>query len=114
MNLPEKNRRWRGHSFYPPKGSVPPMRAQENEKDPVIYAHYFGPSMDAWITEYDPETGEAFGYVRFAVMPDGAEWGYLHLPEYEAANMIGFGVVERDLYFGPRPASEIPEIGRRS
>ena len=90
-----------------PKGlaeTVPPLYATEGEADPVVRVHLFSRLMgwDWYLTEYDPETGEAFGYVRgFA-----GEWGYVSVPELEAANArCGMPVVERDLAFRPAPFS---------
>ena len=41
--------------------------------------HYFGGSFDAWVTELDPRTAEAFGAVSIGYE---SELGYIHLSEY--------------------------------
>lgn len=55
------------------------------------------------MTEYDPETREAFGLVRgFA-----EEWGYFSIAEMESVNEAqGFEVIERETAFEPKPVSE--------
>ena len=80
-----------------PKGlaeTMPPLYATEDEADPVVRVHLFScvAGWDWYLTEYDPATGEAYGYVS--------------VPELEAANArCGMPVVERDLAFGPAPFS---------
>ncbi len=51
-----------------------------------ITEHYFTSAGDWWICEYDPDSGQAFGYARLANMPDYVEWGYIYLPELEEIN----------------------------
>lgn len=90
--------------------SLPPLYSTEEVADPVALVHYFScaSGWDWWLTEYDPETGEAFGLVRgFA-----EEWGYFSLREMEGLNRSrGLNVVERDEHFEPTPASALE--GRR-
>lgn len=78
--------------------TVPPLYATEEEADPVARVKLFS-CVSGWtwyVTEYDLETGEAFGFVEgFA-----DEWGYFSIPEFEALNRShGFNVVERDESF---------------
>lgn len=85
---------------------IPALYTQESEKDPMVYAHYFSciNGWDWYLTEYDPASGEAFGFVEgFA-----SEWGYFSIPEFEQLNrakLIAF--VERDAWFTPKPFSKI-------
>ena len=59
---------------------------------------------DWYMTEYDPETGEAFGLVR----GDFDELGYFSIREFEDMNRRkGFEVIERDRYFRPCMICEI-------
>ena len=92
-----------------PKGvaaTVPPLYATEGDRDPVARVRLFS-CVSGWtwyVTEYDPATGEAFGLV------DGfeSEWGYFSIREMEELNRsYGFGVVERDVLFGPAPVSTV-------
>lgn len=89
---------------------LPPLYATEGEGDPVALVHYFScaSGWDWWLTEYDPETGEAFGLVRGLEV----EWGYFSLCEMEQLNRSrGFNAVERDEHFEPTRASALE--GRR-
>lgn len=85
---------------------LPALYAQDGAEDPTVFVHYFScvSGWDWWLTEYDPQTGEAFGLVRgFA-----EEWGYFSIPEMESLNRSkGFGVVERDEHFEPVPVSKV-------
>lgn len=83
-------------------------------KEAVAVAHYF--SMNGWdwyMTEYDPETREAFGYVKspylsqFGPGRDG-EFGYFNLDEFDQINRKhGFEIVEREIYWTPCKLAEI-------
>lgn len=91
-----------------PKGlaaTVPPLYATDGEDDPIARVRLFSPGGWVWlVTEYDPESGEAFGLVRGFE----EEWGYFSIREMEALNRSkGFGVVERDLHFEPKPVSQV-------
>ena len=75
-------------------------------KDQIkVVAHYFSSWQDWYMTEYDPETGDCFGYVKW----DGneGELGYFNVREFERMNerlykgdMVTamYNHVERDLY----------------
>lgn len=69
-------------------------------------AHYFSPysGWDWYMTECNPETGEAFGLVK-GHFP---ELGYFSLREFEEINRRhGFELVERDPHFEPCKLSEV-------
>ncbi len=71
----------------------------------TVVAHYFScvSGWDWYMTEYEPETGLAFGYVRGFE----GELGYFSIPELEEINeSAGFCVVERDLHWEPRTIAE--------
>jgi len=66
----------------------------------IAVAHYFScfTNWDWYMTEYDPETGEAFGLVK----GDFTELGYFSIKEFEEVNRRhGINIVERDLHFEP-------------
>ena len=89
---------------------LPPLYATEGEGDLVALVHYFSclNGWDWYLTEYDPETGEAFGFVRGFE----TEWGYFSLREMEELNHSrGLNVVERDEHFEPTRVSALE--GRR-
>lgn len=101
--LPETQRRRRGHDFYPPNPTTVPVLYATDGQDfaeKMIYLHYFVGGCDWWIAEYDPATGEGFGYACLGD-PQCAEWGYIDLPELEALRVQGRLVVERDLHWTP-------------
>ena len=86
-----------------------PLYSQEKNADPTIGVklfHAFGAG--TWyLTEYDPAEKRAFGYVT-GLGTD--EWGYVSIDELAAIRFAG-GVpsIEVDLFFAPRPFSQIPE-----
>jgi hypothetical protein len=107
--FPETQRQRRGHDFLPLSAleGVPELYATEDieAQDKIVALHFFSASGDWWITEVcqsGEDAGLAFGYVRFASFPDGAEWGYTWLPELEEVNVHGgLVIVERDCYWSP-------------
>lgn len=86
-------------------GTVPALYATEEVDDPIARVRLFS-RLSGWtwlVTEYDPESGDAFGLVRGFE----EEWGYFSIREMEELNRSrGFNVIERDLYFEPKPVSE--------
>ena len=103
----EINRKRRGHNFYPPKADakkVPALGATDGQgKDATVWMHYFAPAGDWYVTEADFDTGEAFGWADLGY----GEFGYMSLPETEAVKVGMFGIIERDLYWDPKPLSEV-------
>jgi hypothetical protein len=86
--------------------TVPPLMSQDGKgMDATVHLKFFNPCGSAtwWITELDPKTGEAFGYVTG--MSDD-EWGGIDLNELAAVRgPLGLGI-ERDLHFSPKPLRE--------
>lgn len=84
-------------SKLPAIGSTSEMEA-ENIKVPL---KLFGGAASSWyITEYDPKTKEAYGFVNLGD-PMMAEEGYISIAEVEAIKFPPFGLsVERDMHFG--------------
>jgi hypothetical protein len=111
----ETQRERRGHPFLPPDGEVPGLYETDHipAEAKLIALHYFCAAGDWWIAELDPESGLAFGYVKLAGFPDGAEWGYADLAELEELNVHhGLVIVERDLHWTPRKFGDITEARR--
>jgi len=81
---------------------------QEHCKDPIVIAKFFNPTGAGnwYATEYDPKDRIFFGYVSiFGDWND--EWGTFSLDELESfQGKFGLGI-ERDLYFGEKPASQV-------
>lgn len=84
---------------------VPPLGATEDERDPIAFCKLFTPGSDwSWyLTEYDPETREAFGLVH----GDYEEIGYFNLDELESLCGPNGQRIERDVEWKPRRISEV-------
>ncbi|KUN57278.1 hypothetical protein AQJ46_47865 [Streptomyces canus] len=104
----------RGHDFYPTlaqRAAIPALYGTEDIPTPekVVHLHYFGGACMNWfVTELDPSCGLAFGWAHIS---DG-EWGYFLLPELESISYGPGLVIERDLYWEPKPVREVPQIAR--
>lgn len=89
------------------KRTLPPLYGQEKVKDPTVHLKLFTPdsSWTWFVTEAGEEDGDVifFGYV----IGQEREWGYFSLRELEAARGPLGLKIERDLYFTPRPFSQI-------
>lgn len=88
---------------------VPPLCSQDGLRNPMVYAHYFSPrtNWDWWMTEYDPETRDAFGFVHG--LDD--ELGYFSLAELEEVNRsYEVPPIERDTGFKPCRAGQVPAM----
>lgn len=80
---------------------TPDLYSQEDAGEKaIVRLHYFLSNYDAWITELNLGTCEAFGKASFAGASE-AEYGYISLQELFDNN------VELDLYWTPKPISEI-------
>lgn len=110
----EKHARRRGHAFYPPASAAAEIPAIGEAAGPlaerVAYLHYFCPVGDWYITEYDPETGDANGFAQLDHMPECAEHGGIYLPELEEILVQRLWPIERELYFKPTPLGSIDRI----
>jgi len=97
----------RGHKLMPGalKSKIPKLYAQENEKDPMVYAKFFSPYTNAlWlVTEYDG-ADTMFGWADLGY--GMGELGYISLSELDNLHKGGLPLVERDLYFRPAPLSK--------
>lgn len=81
---------------------------QEDSADPIVVAKFFNPTgAGTWYaTEYDPESKEFFGFVSiFGDWND--EWGSFSLAELESYRGNFALGIERDLYFGEKPISQV-------
>jgi hypothetical protein len=99
--------------------------------DQIAYVHYFCAVGDWWVLELDPTPDpvngdyQAFCYVRLAVDPDGAGYGWQSLAELEAlcvtrplvntrtGEQIGAVkvIIERDLSWKPTAMREVLREG---
>jgi len=83
---------------------IPPLYSQEENPDPIVHCKFFTPdsSWTWYVIEFDGED-TFFGYVVGFV----PELGYFSLSELESIRGPLGLPVERDLYFEPKPLSEI-------
>ena len=82
--------------------------SQEGNKDPLVIAKFFNPvGRGYWFaTEYDPENKIFYGYV--SIFGDECdEWGNFSLEELESLKLPMGMTIERDLYCGEKPMSEM-------
>ncbi len=86
---------------------LPPLYSQENTKDPTVHCKFFTPDSSwTWLaTEGSEDEGDFrfFGYV----IGLEEEWGYFVLSELESARGPLGLPIERELYFKPRPFSQV-------
>lgn len=98
----------RGHPFITKSilDKTPYLYATENEpiEEKAGKAKWFSPSLTWYMTELDPDTGIAFGYVENLAEPLFSEWGYFSLVEMGEVFTKGI-YIERDIYYDGR----IPE-----
>jgi hypothetical protein len=84
---------------------LPALYATENDADPTVHVKLFNPAgaFTWYLTEFDPETGQAFGWV------DGPypELGYFNVYEIgSTTSRLGIPM-ERDCYWTPCKLSEV-------
>lgn len=93
---------------------LPKLYSQEHVKDPIVHVKFFDPAGSAtwFITEGgwerdengNPEDFIMFGYVTGMVED---ELGYVSMNELQSVKgPLGLGI-ERDLYWTPKPLSEV-------
>ena len=76
----------------------------------IIYAHFFISSADWFIAEYD-RNDLLFGFCSLGDVTN-AEWGYVSFNELMAIKVAGWLEVDFDLYWEPKPASDVEIIKR--
>ncbi len=83
---------------------IPPLYSQENVKDPIVHVKFFTPwTQWTWYaTEFDGKD-IFFGWV----VGLEKELGYFSLSEMESVRGPGGLMIERDMYFKPKPLSEV-------
>lgn len=85
-----------------------PIYSQEKAEDKLVVMKLFNAfGAGTWyMTEYDPEDKQAFGYVTGL---GGDEWGYFSIEELASLMLRGTSVphIEIDQHFKPTPFSQI-------
>lgn len=67
-----------------PPGETPGLYGQDGKgHDALVYAHYWLGGADWYVTEFDPETGDCFGWAE--LLPGCGELGYFSLQDLEGA-----------------------------
>jgi len=89
--------------------ALPALYSNENNPDPMVQVKFFTPDSNwTWYaTEFDGED-------RFFGLVDGfeVELGYFSLSEMRSARGPLGLPIERDMYFNPRPLSQVRELCR--
>jgi len=91
--------------------TIPAIGDQREVEDPIAYAKIFNPyGAGTWfITEFNPETKECYGYVELLDSESGffdfTELESLRVPYIRGQRPVA--KLERDLYFSPTPLSQI-------
>jgi len=79
------------------------------EKVKIVAKLFGGSGYSFYITEANPETGEAFGWATFG---QGGELGYSDLNEIASTRFPPFGLpVERDRYYTPETLATVMARG---
>ena len=91
--------------------AIPARYEQEEVEDPIVHAHMFSSTgWDWYLTEYDPESHEAFGYVRGLA----DEFGCFSVDEMDEVNRAhrrpGEPRVYFDHLFSPSPLSQAERL----
>ena len=83
---------------------IPPLYSQENVKDPIVHVKFFTPwtNWTWYATEFDGKD-LFFGWV----VGLEKELGYFSLSEMESIRGPGGIGIERDMYFVPKPLSQV-------
>jgi hypothetical protein len=79
-------------------------------EEKLVHMHFFMGSANFYAMEWDGED-QFFGYVSLGDHHN-AEFGYFSLSELKSINHKGFEI-DRDLYWEPKPAKEVPLIKRK-
>jgi hypothetical protein len=88
--------------------ALPPLYSQDGKGlDAIAHVKFFCPysgSATWYITEYDPETGEMFGY--FTGWHGDGELSYFDFNELAEARLQRVPMIERDCHWEARPLRE--------
>jgi len=95
--------------------AAPALYANQDKKpeDVPIVAKFFTPwtSWTWYMTEYDPATERAFGFVTSDMCPQG-ELGYFSITELRSITGPFGLTIERDLYYSPHTLAQVMEEAR--
>lgn len=94
---------------------VPNIYAQDGKGDKAkVYMKLFTPDKTFYITEFDKNTGDMFGYVRNEADPYSSEWGYTNYNQLKKAVAQSKGIyfLDRDRQFSPTTVGELKQKGK--
>ena len=100
------------YEFFPDevRNALPPLYAQEKEKDPTVHLKLFCPwNQWTWLATEGEQQGDDFIFFGYVIGQE-REWGYFSLNELSSVTGP-FGLkIERDIHFSPKPKSQVSEI----
>jgi hypothetical protein len=89
------------------RAKLPKIKAQETVSDPIVHVKFFAPwSGWTWYITEGERDGDDF---RMFGLVEGleTELGYVMLSELESIRGPMYLKIERDLYWSPRPLSQV-------
>jgi len=89
------------------KARMPKLYSQEKVKDPIVQVKFFSPwsNWEWYATEGEEQNGD---YLMFGLVKGfETELGYFTLTQLESVKKGGMPLIERDMYWKPRPLSEV-------
>jgi hypothetical protein len=92
------------------KAQLPKLYSQEENPDPTVHLKLFCPwSSWSWFITEGEQQGEDFTFFGYVIGHE-KEWGYISMNELLSVKGPAGLYIERDEYFTPKPASQVPEI----
>jgi len=89
------------------RNRLPPLYAQEGVADPTIHARFFTPDSSwTWYATEGSAGDDDFIFFGYVIGLE-KEWGYFALSELVGARGPRGLPIERDLYFDPKPFSQV-------
>ncbi len=89
------------------RAKLPSLYSQENISDPVVHIKFFTPDSSwTWYATEGSAQDDDFLFFGYVVGQE-EEWGYFALSEMTCARGPNGFPIERDLYFQPRPFSQV-------
>jgi hypothetical protein len=101
-----------GHNLLPEeiRKQLPPLYAQEKNKDPTVYLKLFTPDSNwTWYATEGEQQGEDYIFFGY-VIGHAREWGYFSLNELSSVKGPMGLKIERDIHFTPKPKSQVSDI----
>lgn len=100
------------YEFFPDdlKTQIPKLYSQEGHKDPTVYVKFFTPWAGwTWFATEGEQQGEDFIFFGYVIGHE-REWGYFSLNELSSVSGPAGLKIERDMYFSPKPKSQVAEM----